>query len=359
MRLSTNYSAGLELLDKAEPIATKHEHSLQLAQLHRLRGNLYFSLGRQDECREEHLLALDYARECGSVEAEVQALGGLGDAEFARGRMRSSREYLSQCLDQCRKYGFGRIEVANRGQLGIATVFCGDWRAAKNEFGGAIKSAERVGHRRAELNARTAFCNCLVDMGDWNSTEQNIERGLILARQLGARAWNVQLLSWRAQVLIAHGRLSDAMSILQEAESLQEEIGCAAFTAGNVYGAMLLAAADRQNRAKVFSRAAEVLKGNTLAHVQFRIYRYGIEAFLADEDWNAVERLATSLESFTSPEPLGWSDFFIARGRALAAFGRGERDETTAQELRRLCDIAERQGITVLVPAMHMALSSM
>ena len=44
---------------------------------------------------------------------------------------------------------------------------------------------------------------------------------------------------------------------------------------------------------------------------------------LATEDWCAAERYAAALEDYTRAEPLAWSDFVIARGRALAAWGRG------------------------------------
>ncbi|HEX9583112.1 MAG TPA: hypothetical protein VGB36_01245, partial [Gammaproteobacteria bacterium] len=62
-------------------------------------------------------------------------------------------------------------------------------------------------------------------------------------------------------------------------------------------------------------------------------------------------------EDYTRDEPLPWTDFFIARGRALAAFGRGRRDEVTMQALRRLHDQAARTGLRVALPALASALS--
>lgn len=44
-------------------------------------------------------------------------------------------------------------------------------------------------------------------------------------------------------------------------------------------------------------------------------------------------------------------------GRALAAFGRGKRDDTTIQELRRLRDEAKSVGLNVAIPALEKALS--
>ncbi len=56
--------------------------------------------------------------------------------------------------------------------------------------------------------------------------------------------------------------------------------------------------------------------------------------------------------------PLRWTDFFIARGRALAAFGRGGRDAATIEELRRLRDEAERIGLTTALPALEEVLKA-
>ncbi len=43
---------------------------------------------------------------------------------------------------------------------------------------------------------------------------------------------------------------------------------------------------------------------------------------------------------------------------ALAAFGRGNRDDATMQELQRLRDEAERVGLMVAISALEEALSS-
>ena len=74
---------------------------------------------------------------------------------------------------------------------------------------------------------------------------------------------------------------------------------------------------------------------------------------LADHD--EVERYAAALEDYTRAEPLPWSDFFIARGRALAAFGRGRRDAALTAEILRLRDDADRFGLKIALPAIETA----
>ena len=83
-----------------------------------------------------------------------------------------------------------------------------------------------------------------------------------------------------------------------------------------------------------------------------------MEACLQMGEWNEVDRYARALEDYTSAEPLPYIDFLIAHGRALAAFGRGNRDEATMQELKRLRDEAVRVGLKGAIPALEEALAS-
>jgi hypothetical protein len=53
-----------------------------------------------------------------------------------------------------------------------------------------------------------------------------------------------------------------------------------------------------------------------------------------------------------------WIDYFIARGRALAAVGQGARDEKTLGEIARLRDVAEEVGSKIALPALETALAA-
>ena len=57
-------------------------------------------------------------------------------------------------------------------------------------------------------------------------------------------------------------------------------------------------------------------------------------------------------------ENLPWAKFFAARGRALAAHGRGERDSETLATLTRLKAEAEAAGLLAALPAIDRALAA-
>ena len=85
-----------------------------------------------------------------------------------------------------------------------------------------------------------------------------------------------------------------------------------------------------------------------------------IDGYFETGDWERMEHYAAVLEQYTSSEPLPFADFHIARGRALAAFGRGQPDtrELTA-ELERVRDQGEQLGILVALPAIETAINQL
>jgi hypothetical protein len=68
--------------------------------------------------------------------------------------------------------------------------------------------------------------------------------------------------------------------------------------------------------------------------------------------------LSALLQNYTLEEPVARGKFSVARGRALAAYGRGDRDQGTVAELNRLHDEAIHVGLTVAVTALETALES-
>jgi class 3 adenylate cyclase/tetratricopeptide (TPR) repeat protein len=359
MRVMTNYQEALALLDKAEPVAAKHDLAKTLTELHHLRGNLSFSLGRTDDCRNQHLLALKFAKQCQSAEGEALALGGLGDAEYARGRMITAQDYYTRCIDLSREHGFGRTEVAHLAQRGHTRLYSGQWQDLDVEVLAAIDVALKLGDRRAEMNARMCMCELGFEWANYDIVEANAARSLELARMLGAHAWEGPSLAWQAAALRANGRRSEALELIMQSAATARE-GDRGFHAGLTYGVMAwIMADDDAIRIDALTEGETALSESSLSHNYFEFYRFAIDALLITEDWDGVEKYAGALEDYSRDEPLFPTDFFVARGRALAAFGRGRRDDATVGAIQRLHDEAERVGMASTLPALDEALSSL
>jgi class 3 adenylate cyclase/tetratricopeptide (TPR) repeat protein len=356
MRLLDRYEAALSLLEKAEMAAKSQSLAAELARIHHLRGNLHFPLGNLDACLREHEQALALAREAGSLELEARALGGLGDAAYARGRMITAHKHFQRCADLARSLGLGRVEVANRLMAEFTYLLLGNPRDALRSSMITVEAAKRVGHQRAELVARISIVSSAIEMGELARATKEIEELLELNRHLGARRFDAARLVYLAWVRCAEGRSRESAALAREALAISRETGFG-FMGASILGALALATDDPEERRSALAEGDAALRSGAVAHNHLFFYRDAMAAALDTSDWQSVERYATALEDFTRPEPLPWADFVIARGRALAAFGRGRRDAALMHELERLRAEGERMTLKPALPAIEAALA--
>ncbi len=155
----------------------------------------------------------------------------------------------------------------------------------------------------------------------------------------------------------AEGRHRQALGALERSLAIARETSVQ-FSAPQILGVLAATTDDPSIRANALNEGEALLQKGSLSHNYLGFYRDAMEACLKPGDWHEVERYAAALEDYTPPEPLPWSDFFIARARVLAAYGRGKRDDATMQELKRLRDEAERVGFKKALPALEAALAT-
>jgi len=106
---------------------------------------------------------------------------------------------------------------------------------------------------------------------------------------------------------------------------------------------------ERQN---ALAEAEGILDSGCVAHNNMWFPRITLDIHLQHNNWSEVERQAPRLEAYTSKQPLAWADFMIARGRALAAWGRGERNDNLVAEITRLRDQARQAGLVHDLPTL-------
>ncbi len=356
MRVTTDFEGALELLEYAEPVAVTHNLTKQLSRLHHLRGNLFYAVGEIDGCREEHQLALDFAREAGSFEDEARALGGLGDAEYARGRMRSAFEALRLCVDRCHELGLGRVEVANRSQMANGFLYLEAMGSVLAGSCEAVEAAAKVGHHRAEMNALCGVCNVAVETGDADLLGAHAERALTLAQRLQARNWEPLLLSYSAWALHLGDERDRALELLEQAVSNEAAL---VFTGGWSLGMLSVVTDDPETRMNALRDGKALLSKGSNGDNHFHFYRHAMNACWQSGMREELEQFARDLEDYTRDEPVPWSDFFIARGRTLAAVGRGDHHDSISQEMTSLLGQANHMGYRASAPALEHALSGL
>jgi hypothetical protein len=205
--------------------------------------------------------------------------------------------------------------------------------------------------------ARHIVFMCQAERGDFAEAQANVERAIALARQLGARRFEAEGLGFLAAVEAARGRRSRAARVVREALAISRETGMAYF-GPCLLGWLALHTDDAAERRAALAEGEALLAAGSVSHNYIFFYHAAIAAALAAADWAAAERYAAALADYTRPEPLPWADFISARGRALAAWGRGERDAVAAERLRALREQAASAGLRSAVVAIEAALGA-
>lgn len=343
----------LMALDRAEHFAG-HQPQL-LARLDTLRGNLLFPLGRIRECLRSHQRARKHAREAGSAELEARALSGLGDAAYLAARMSTAYGHFDRCVELAHAHGCARIEASNIPMRGITHFYQNDLEAARRDAGEGARLADRIAHARARILSRDVLLTVLYHRADWPEARRQAEEGLELARGLGAPRFQADYLLFLGLTLLGAGERATAERHLDRARTLSHETS-PAFAGPWIHAALATATTDSAKRARALAEGERLLPGS-VSHNVLHFHQLAIDLALEDADPAAARRHCTALAEYTRHEPLPWSDFFIDRGRALAAWHAGECRESVHAELKRLAAEAERSGLFVALPALRQALT--
>ena len=356
MRIVDAYDDALAALDEAQALATSANLTGELARIHHLRGNLYFPLGRVAECMEEHEKALHYAREVADTMNEARALSWLGDASYSSGRMRTAYDYFQRCVELARQHGYSEIEAGNYYMLAWCRMYMNEVRESAADARAAVTFAGNIGNLRAEMLSRLGAARILNELGELDEAMTHVERGLEIAESLGAGRFKPFFTIFLAQNQWArHGPRKDIDATMDRMVEIARETSIR-FSGPWVMGNLAFVSGDPKRSRKALKDAEEILAEPCVGHNYLAFYRLAMEVSLRLEDWDEVNRFADALEAYSRPEPLPRADFDIARARALARVGRGERDEATQQGIRALRDEAGQVGLMSALPALEQAL---
>ena len=357
MRLSDRIAEGLAALDEAEPLATGAGLELELSRLHHLRGNLLFPLGRHAECLREHELARQHARKAGSLEAEAAALGGLGDGFYLQGRMQSAHRQFLDCVALARQHGFGRLEVANLYMVGWSGLHLAAIGAAVDCGLEVIELAQRASQPRAEMMGRILVASAdglARDRRD--EAEQQIEAALRLVHALGAKRFEGQLVGIGALIALRRGDRRRALELAETGLAICREHGMG-HVGPWIHGVRAMVESDPPARLQFLQEGERLLAHGCVSHNHIWLRELAIDALLEIGEWDAVEQNCERLRRYTAAEPLPASEFMVARGLALARFGRGERGADLHVALLELQKVAARAELNASLPAIEAALA--
>src|SRR5262249_45158573 len=242
-------------------------------------------------------------------------------AEYLRGRMLSAHGNFQNCITLAHRHGLGRIEAANRPMAAFTRWFAGETKEALGEARDAIDAAKRVGHKRAEMVGHHAAFFCLQALAQFDLASDHATQSLWLAQQLHAPRFEAEALAFRADLNRLRGSRLDARSDIEQSLSIARKTGMA-YTGAIVLGIAALIADEANLRRVLLAEADCLLAVGAVSHNHLLFPKDAIEVCLDMGDWERTNQYAAQLEAYTRHEPLPLMQFFIARGRVLAAIGQ-------------------------------------
>ena len=357
LRIKDDYKGALQALGEAQGLAETGSFDEELAEIHYLRGNIYFPLGRHRDCLAEHEQALTYATQTGSRALEVQALGGLADGHYAQGTLVSAGEFFGRSVTLAKEIGLGRIEVANSAMLGHVAAFMLDPRQAVEHALQAIDMASRVGHARAESVANRAAAQGYYELGQLDEARRHVENDKAIVAEMGFLRFKALDIAVEAAIDLAEGNRPEALSRFRLALEIGRK-GTEAFSGPWILGGLAYATDDPEESATAIAEGRSLLARGAVSHNTFWFYRFAIETALRQRDWGGVETFAAALENAIPLERLPWPRYFAARGRLLAGIRDGRRDGETRLALEALIHEATERGLHMSGTALKEALQN-
>ena len=348
----------INVLLKAETIGKKHTLTSEMARILQLRAGVLFFKGDNAACLDTSNAALQYARDSNSLEMIARALSSVADAEYNRGRFNSAFHYFDQCIKLAREHGFGRVIAANLSMRGYISHFRNDVEAKIADYHEAVDLAMKTRDLRSEFMALTGGF-LWAEMGDFEKSQDWLDRGYAITQKLGSKLFEAEYLFFFAKVAHIQGdsdqarkHARDSISILREAESGMTYRGPTAL------GIYALTVDDPSLRHNILQEAEKLLAGDCLDHNYLDFYEDAMQVCLLSGKWDEVDRYAQALDDYTAVEPIPRCKLFIDRGRALAAYGRGNRNQDIIKELHRVHEETSRVELKFALPELEVAIRS-
>lgn len=347
LRIIDRHDEALAALERTETMLAGRDHPELLTRIWTLRGNIHFLRGELDACLAAHQQALEWARRAHSAVDEARAFGGLGDAWYQSGQMRKARDCFAACVAQARKHGAFGLALSNAPMLALTRAICGEARKGLADCAQIVADAARLGDPRSELLARDAEAMISLYRADYERVRRACDRGLVLARQLGARRFEAELMSLLGHSLGELGGAADAQVLLRQASTLALEVArsyCGPWCLG--VEALYTANVDRARA--LLAQGEELLAQGCVSHNHLEFRRLAMEFNLRHGDYAEARRHAKALRDYRREDSLAWIELVAGRAEWLADHAENPGREDLAPRRAAILRGIETAGFTWL-----------
>jgi class 3 adenylate cyclase/tetratricopeptide (TPR) repeat protein len=322
-------------LDEAEQIAVKLGDQKLLSAIYCARGAIEHARGNGAACIRYNEFAYETAVKAGSAESISQALYGLGHAYYAAGLTRTAEEKFKECIAYSTRMGLERTAIQINHMTAWHAILSLHFDAALEIGRQTCAAGARIRDPRTIMNGGRMQCYVLMEQGKWQEAQARLEENLSLSQELHALRYEPVIRAFLAKVMAQCGAAEDAEREVRRAYALSKQLD-ERWVGPTVLGCYAAVMRNRRSQDWALRKGAAILRKGCGSHNHFLFCRDAINVCLTRGDWPGARRHADALEAYAAEEPTDWSNFHIAKARAVAALGEGQDDDALRMELGAL-----------------------
>jgi hypothetical protein len=222
--------------------------------------------------------------------------------------------------------------------LALTRAVCGEVRQGLADCLEIAAEAARFGDPRSEVLARLIEAMISLYCADFERVRAVCDRGLELARPLGARRFEAELMALQGHAIGELGGATDAQVLLQRAAALALE-AARTYCGPWCLGVQALHTPNVDRARDLLAQGEKLLAGDCVSHNHLEFRRVAIEFCLRHGDPREARRHAAALRDYTKEEPLPWSELIVRRAEYLA--DRAEQPARADLAVRRAALVAD------------------
>jgi class 3 adenylate cyclase/tetratricopeptide (TPR) repeat protein len=322
-------------LDEAEQIAVKLGDSKLLSAIYCVRGAIEHARGNAAPCIRYNEVAYETAVKAESAESISQALYGLGHAYYAAGLTRTAEEKFKECIAYSTRMGLERTAIQINHMTAWYAILSLHFEAALEIGRQTCADGARIRDPRTIMNGGRMQCYVLLEQGKWQEAQACLDENLSLSQELHALRYEPVIRAFAAKVMAERGAAEDAEKEVRRAYELSKQLD-ERWVGPTVLGCYAAVMRSRRSQDWALRKGAAILRKGCGSHNHFLFCRDAINVCLTRGDWPGARRHADALEAYAAEEPTDWSNFHIAKARAVAALGEGQDDERLRRDLDAL-----------------------
>ena len=192
----------------------------------------------------------------------------------------------AQCVAEAREHGAVGLALSNAPMLALTRAICGEVREALEDCTAIAAEAVRFGDPRSELLTRDIEAMISLYRADYERVRLACDRGLVLARQLGARRFEAELMTLQGHAIGELGGSHGCAGAARRRSALALEVATT-YCGPWCLGIQALHTPNVERARELLAQGEALLAGGCVSHNHLEFRRAAMEFGLRHERLSA------------------------------------------------------------------------